>query len=282
MAGVIGQALDIEPDGTVFGLPATVTLVYQDAGLPPGALEAQLKVVKVQPDGSASKDPDKDPLGYQWALISKTAESVAALSDSAAASPALVADRPGTYTARLIVSDGALSSEPDEVTIITVSRPPIARAGPDQSVREGDAVQLSGKASSDPDGDPLSFQWTLIARPDESNAALSDPSSAEPVFAADLPGDYEARLIVSDGNLIATTQSARNEGAIKVVIDNVSDLAVDMVSTALLTALTEREWLAACGGEVLANIPGALTNLGVGLLGHEAPIGEHPAFGPAR
>jgi len=42
---------------------------------------------------------------------------------------------------------------------------PIAKAGSDQSVGEGDVVTLDGSASTDPNGDPLAFDWTQIAGP---------------------------------------------------------------------------------------------------------------------
>jgi hypothetical protein len=39
----------------------------------------------------------------------------------------------------------------------TINQTPFANAGPDQTVKVGDPVQLSGAASSDPDGDPLRY-----------------------------------------------------------------------------------------------------------------------------
>ncbi len=40
-------------------------------------------------------------------------------------------------------------------------RPPLADAGPDQTVRWGDPVTLDAAGSLDPDGDPLAFEWDL-------------------------------------------------------------------------------------------------------------------------
>lgn len=77
--------------------------------------------------------------------------------------------------------------------------PPTANAGPDQIVNEGDNVQLDGTASSDFDGDPITFQWTQTDGP---NVILSSLTSSNPTFTApDVSGNslFEFQLIVNDG-----------------------------------------------------------------------------------
>jgi hypothetical protein len=81
------------------------------------------------------------------------------------------------------------------------NHPPVANAGPDQAVNTGSNVHLDGSASSDADGDPLTYSWSLIARPPGSSAALDNPASVQPRFTADLPGTYTAQLIVNDGKV---------------------------------------------------------------------------------
>lgn len=153
----------------------------------------------VQLDGSGSYDPDGDALTYRWELVSKPADSTAVLSSTTIVNPTFIADRPGQYMARLVVSDGIVESEPDEVTVTATNTPPVARAGSDQTVRPGSLVQLDGSGSYDPDDDPLTFRWELVAKPQGSAAALSDRSGVRPTFVADLWGKYEIQLTVNDG-----------------------------------------------------------------------------------
>jgi hypothetical protein len=103
-------------------------------------------------DGSASRDPDGQPLTYMWSLVGVPAESVASLSDPAAVNPAFVADRSGTYTASLAVSDGVLESAPDDVSVTVVVPPPtVSITAPENlSVVTASPVTITGTVD-DPD-----------------------------------------------------------------------------------------------------------------------------------
>jgi hypothetical protein len=74
----------------------------------------------------------------------------------------------------------------------------VAEAQP-TTVDVGNPVTLDGSQSSDPDGDALTYSWTL-ATPNGSNATLSDASAEQPTFTPDVAGDYTATLEVSDGD----------------------------------------------------------------------------------
>ena len=149
-------------------------------------------------DGSQSSDVDGDSLTYQWSFVSKPATSAATLTNPTTVKPTFVLDKPGDYTLQLVVNDGAVDSTPDTVVISTVNSKPVADAGDDQSNVVNSTITLDGSGSSDVDGDPLTYQWSLTTVLAGSTAVLSDPVAAMPTSILDKPGTYVAQLIVND------------------------------------------------------------------------------------
>ena len=98
----------------------------------------------------------------------------------------------GEYIAELVVSSKAGKSKPDTVVITvnqhTENSVPIANAGNDQEVTQGDTVSLDGSASHDPDGDVITYSWSIITLPGGSASVLSDPGSSSSSFTADTAG----------------------------------------------------------------------------------------------
>jgi len=125
-------------------------------------------------DGSASSDVDGDELSFEWSFESCPSGSSAALSDPAALRPTFEVDKPGNFVIQLIVNDGKQNSAPDTVTITTENSAPVANAGLDQTARVLDRVTLDGSTSSDVDGNPLTFFWEFVERPDHSSEEVSE------------------------------------------------------------------------------------------------------------
>ena len=154
-------------------------------------------------NGSGSSDTDGNTLTYLWSLVSSPSGSSPTLTGPTTVRPTFLADRAGQYIVQLIVNDGVSNSTAARVTITTTpgNTAPVANAGPDQTVQLGATVTLNGSGSSDVDGTPLTYQWTVMTVPAGSAARLSSLSTVMPTFVADRAGDYVVRLVVNDSTV---------------------------------------------------------------------------------
>ena len=73
-----------------------------------------------------------------------------------------------------------------------------ADAGEDQLVVVGSLVDLGGY---NPGSDGRSFFWDFVSVPDGSVAILDDAFAETPTFIADVLGDYEVALVITDGGI---------------------------------------------------------------------------------
>lgn len=162
--------------------------------------------------GDASYDLFR-PITYAWTIRTKPPQSQATLVDADKMRASFIPDVAGEYRIELVVNNGLSDSLPAFVTITADPPPtnlaPTASAGSDQPVTTNTLVTLDGSGSSDPNGDPLTYSWTLSSRPLGSNAALSDPNLVNPSFTADLEGDYLIDLVVSDGLLSSALDTVK-------------------------------------------------------------------------
>lgn len=114
-------------------------------------------------DGSGSNDPDGDTLQFTWSFVQRPAGSSATLSNATASVAGFMPDQAGMYRIELAVSDGQFSAV-DIIDIdVAANTSPVANAGPDQQMNRGETVTIDGSASSDPEGQPLTYSWTQVA-----------------------------------------------------------------------------------------------------------------------
>ncbi|MBM4309755.1 MAG: choice-of-anchor A family protein [Deltaproteobacteria bacterium] len=185
--------------------PSNSVLVTTD-NRPPVAVVGESLLIDagetVQLDASASHDPDGDVIErYEWIMVVRPAGSVAELSGRFVPDPLFTTDLPGTYRLQLTVRDFEYASDPVELEVTTRNRRPVADSGPDRKLNAADAVQLDASASFDPDGDFLTWRWSILSAPDGSTAVLNDSTLINPVFTADKAGAYIVQLIVNDGEM---------------------------------------------------------------------------------
>jgi hypothetical protein len=217
--------VDSAPDEVVITVLQVNKVPIADAGSDQTVNEGATATL----DGSASFDPDGDVLTYKW-----TAPPGIILSSDSDEKPTFTAPEVSAdtqYTFSLVVNDGQADSPPDEVviTVFQVNNVPIADAGSDQTVNEGATATLDGSASSDPDGDALTYKWIAPA-----GIVLSSDTDQKPTFTAPevvTDSQFIFSLVVNDGQ----ADSAPDELIVTViqvdkapyVIDPIENISVD-------------------------------------------------------
>jgi hypothetical protein len=95
-------------------------------------------------------------------------------------------------------TDGT-GSDPD-------NRSPNAVILSDTTSHVGDSVSLDGRASSDADGDSITFHWSIVQHPQPGTAALSDTMADIVRLTPERLGTYIVQLVVSDGQVTDTAR----------------------------------------------------------------------------
>jgi hypothetical protein len=188
-------------DGALAGADVVHVVVEQvnhapvaDAGVDQTVNEGVLVTL----DGSASGDPDGDPIAYAWRQLSGLP---VALSDTAGPAPSFVAPVTGpggtTLVFELTVSDGLLGSgpaagEPDErvtINVVNVNDPPLCTAGraslallwpPNHKM-----VQISITGLADANDDRLQIAVTGVTQDEPVNGIGDGDTSPDAVIQGD-------------------------------------------------------------------------------------------------
>jgi hypothetical protein len=90
-----------------------------------------------------------------------------------------------------------LAGTPVMLGAVALAAPPEARAGRPFLAYPGDAIELNGSQSVDPDGDQISsWAWSQVDGP---TVALAKTGGPNPAFTAGDPGTYSFALVVGAG-----------------------------------------------------------------------------------
>ncbi|OGH58452.1 MAG: hypothetical protein A3G34_08255 [Candidatus Lindowbacteria bacterium RIFCSPLOWO2_12_FULL_62_27] len=185
-------------DGFDTSAPDTVRVT---AGNVPPAANAGPDAMILHPDtitlsGLASTDLNGDTLAYTWSQVS--GPTTPAILGANTATPSVLIDSYGVYVFRLRVFDGKDTSAPDDIICTGLNTPPLASVAGSDTVRiAGDTVTLSGAASTDSNGDRITFAWTQAGGP--ASVTLSSATAPNPFFVPTVSGLYSFTLTVSDG-----------------------------------------------------------------------------------
>ncbi|HLL03553.1 MAG TPA: PKD domain-containing protein [Myxococcaceae bacterium] len=113
------------------------------------------------------------------------------------------------YEANFMVMDASEQMSECSVSIevqAPANWPPEANAGDDQWVNEGTTVTLNGTGSFDEEGDPFTYQWSVVSS-QGPEVTLSSATSATPSFAAGATGFYNFMLTVTDGQGVSSSDT---------------------------------------------------------------------------
>ncbi len=221
---------DGESDSDTSKVSITVLQINKKPVANAGPDKSYIEGSSVSLDGSLSYDPDLDVISYKWTSLDGII-----LFDATSVSPSFIAPQVNfdkTYRFKLEVSDAAMFSSPDTVniTVLQINKKPVAFAGGDQTVNEGDPVQLDGSLSSDADTDPITFKWIAPAIVTLSSTTVSKPTFTAPLVYRD--SIIVIALVVNDGKLNSDTDK------VSITIKNLNILSsrARILSAAVLNA----------------------------------------------
>ena len=159
-------------------------------------------------DGGWSGDPDADSLTYEWHWYADGVEGgvlnkrVWTLGTSAHAGQEI--------TATLMVNDGNLSSDIVywNAYIENANQAPYASVTAPSSGTVYEDLYFDGSNSFDPDGDSLTYEWSLTQQPSTSSLSLDGYVSPTISFVPVEAGVHEVSLVVNDGYIDSDAATA--------------------------------------------------------------------------
>ncbi|WP_333850340.1 glycosyl hydrolase family 18 protein [Leclercia sp.] len=151
-------------------------------------------------DGSASTDPDGDAITYQWTQISGSTVTLANSTKAKAtfSVPAVTSNQ--TLAFRLTVTDAKGLSNAVDVQVLNkapkANQAPVVNPMANVTLEAGQTYALNAQAA-DPDGDALTYTWSVPADMNATGTDTANISITAPEVSAE--STYTLSVIVSDG-----------------------------------------------------------------------------------
>ena len=218
-------ALDVGPDGALYYADfegGTIRRIAYNVNHPPLAFASASPTSGPAPltvafDGGGSSDPEGGALDYSWDL-----DGNGTFGDSKLTSPTYTYTQPGTYNARLRVTDPADQSTTSVPIRITAGNSPPAATILTPAVgvkwKVGDQISFTGSASDQQQGalPASSLAWQLVLHHCPSNCHTHPLQTWSGVgggsFAApdhEYPAYLELRLTATDAGGLTDTETLR-------------------------------------------------------------------------
>jgi hypothetical protein len=167
--------------------------------------------------GSCQARTNPNPVqsfSFGWTLLATPPGSTTSFSGAAAREPGFIADQPGTYVVRLVVTDSTgRASDPVDTTITASTcgsnSPAVLTAVSDNaSPNVGTPVVLSGTFDDADNGSACQailgtkqshmFFWRMVKAPSGSRAGIANDDTLAAGFTPDVVGEYQLNLTVVD------------------------------------------------------------------------------------
>ncbi|RWZ83230.1 PKD domain-containing protein [Glutamicibacter sp. HZAU] len=158
-------------------------------GAPQASMEISLDGLKLNVDGSSSSDAEGGELSYAWDFGDGNTASTATAENTYAAE--------GTYEVTLTVTDaqGATGTTTQEVTVQVANTAPVVMVS---SVITDLTVALDASASTDADGEIVSYEWNF------ADGTTATGATVEHTYAT--TDTYLITLVVTDDDGAQTTE----------------------------------------------------------------------------
>lgn len=191
-------------------------------------------------DGSSSTDPDGTISSFSWRKITgPVSVNIVSLSTASTKINNLTA---GIYQFELTVTDnGGLSGKDTmQVSVINPSqpnRPPIANAGPDQTIiLPVISANLDGSGSTDPDNNITNYLWTRISGPSSLN--IGNANVFQTAVTNLSQGTYLFELKVTDAGALFSTDTMQVIVNAAIPVPPICDPSVRLVINAQVIPVT--------------------------------------------
>jgi chitinase len=219
---------------------------------------------------------------YSWRLIERPEGSEAEpASGQYGLTAVFPADRSGVFRAELLGGFGLSSAPLLRVNVVVENTPPEARPQAQGAVMIGDAARLDGWRSRDPDGDSLTYAWSVTERPEGSVAAIVAPDAETAWFTPDVVGRYTFGLIVHDGEDPSALATVTVEATPKITLleqvfrgdEPLVVYSAQLNRLAVASSEVSRVFVYEVGSKAVFTVPVPLPSLGLAL----APDGGRAA-----